>query len=373
MNLTRLNCLNYRNIAECDIELSPKFNCFLGDNGMGKTNLLDAIYFLSLTKSHLNSIDAQLVKHGEPFLMLQGDYDNDGKKETIQATIKPHVRKMVKRNGKLYNRMSDHIGLIPIVLISPIDQQMIAEGSEERRRFMDMVISQCDTRYLNSLARYNSVLKSRNDLLKKIGEGVMTEDAEPLLDVFDCQLADEARYIYEKRYDFIDEFVPFFNKVYQEICSAKEQVELKYTSHGDRGDLATLLRECRNRDIAIGYTTRGMHKDELLMTIEGFPIKTTGSQGQNKSFVTAMKLAQYLYLSKRRGVKPILLLDDVFDRLDSNRVANIIRIVSSDEFGQIFITDTSRNHIDNLLAQTVNAPFKTFSVNDGKINSVMMK
>lgn len=370
MNLTRLNCLNYRNIAECDIELSPKFNCFLGDNGMGKTNLLDAIYFLSLTKSHLNSIDAQLVRHGEPFLMLQGNYDNDGKEETIQATIKPHVRKMVKRNGKPYNRMSDHIGLIPIVLISPIDQQMIAEGSEERRRFMDMVISQCDTRYLNSLTRYNSVLKSRNDLLKKMSEGVMAKDAEQLLDVFDCQLADEARYIYEKRQEFIDEFVPFFNNIYQEICSSKEQVKLEYVSHCEKGDLTLLLKECRMRDVAIGYTTRGVHKDDLQMTIEGYPIKTTGSQGQNKSFVTAMKLAQYLYLGERRRVKPILLLDDVFDRLDSNRVANIIRIVSSDEFGQIFITDTSHNHIDKLLAQTVDAPFKTFSVKDGEITEL---
>ncbi|MBQ0007753.1 MAG: DNA replication and repair protein RecF [bacterium] len=369
MNLVRLNCLNYRNIEECDIELSPKFNCFLGNNGVGKTNLIDAVYFMSLTKSHLNSVDAQLVRHGESFLMLQGEYDNDGKSEIIQATVKPHVRKILKRNGKIYNRMSDHIGLIPVVLISPVDQQMITDGSEERRRFMDTVISQCDARYLNSLTRYNSVLKNRNDLLKKLSDGIMTDEADPLLDIFDCQMSNEAKYIYKKRYEFIDEFIPFFDKIYQDICSEREQVELKYTSHCENGELTALLRECRNRDIAVGYTTRGIHKDDLIMNIEGFPIKTTGSQGQNKTFVTAMKLAQYLYLSKCRGVKPILLLDDVFDRLDSNRVINIIRIVSSDEFGQIFITDTSRNHTDNLLAHTVNTPFRVFNVNDGKVTS----
>lgn len=369
MNLIRLNCLNYRNIAECDIELSPKFNCFLGDNGMGKTNILDAIFFLSLTKSHLNSIDAQLVRHNEPYLMLQGDYENEGKEEIIQVTIKPHVRKIVKRNGKPYSRMADHIGLIPIVLISPADQQIIAEGSEERRRFMDMVISQCDTRYLNSLTRYNSVLKSRNDLLKKLSDGIMVEEAESLLDVFDCQMAEEAGYIYKKRYGFIGEFVPFFNSIYKQICSERESVQLEYVSHLGKGELTTLLSECRRRDMAIGYTTRGVHKDDLQMTIDGYPIKSTGSQGQNKSFVIAMKLAQYLYLSEKRGIKPILLLDDVFDRLDSTRVGNIIRIVSSDDFGQIFITDTSRNHTDSLLAHTTDTPFKIFAVKEGVVTS----
>ena len=367
MFLNHLNCLNYRNIAECDLELSPKLNCFLGDNGMGKTNLLDAIYFLSLTKSHLNPTDSLLVRHGEPFLMIEGMYDNEGKEERIQVTIKPRVRKLVKRNGKLYQRMADHIGLIPIVLISPVDQQIIAEGSEERRRFIDIVISQCDVRYLTALSRYNTLLKSRNELLHKVSEGEPVEDVDGLLDVLDTQMADEARYIYAKRADFIEEFIPFFNKAYSEICSSRESVELRYVSHLERSELTDLLSECRNRDKAIGYTTRGIHKDDLAMSIEGYPIKNTGSQGQNKSFVVAMKLAQYQLLAKMRGVKPILLLDDVFDRLDSTRVANIIRIVSGEEYGQIFITDTSRNHTEALVREKAGADFKIFSVNDGVI------
>ena len=366
MHLRHLNCVNYRNIAECSLELSPKFNCFLGDNGMGKTNLLDAIHFLSLTKSHLASTDALLVRHGEPFMMMEGLYESEGHDERIEVTIKPKVKKQIKRNGKLYTRMADHIGLIPIVLISPIDQQIIADGSDERRRFMDIVISQCDVRYLSALSRYNSLLKNRNELLRRISEGAAVE--EELLDILDSQMSVEAAYIYAKRADFIAKFVPFFDSAYSEICSSREAVHLQYVSQLERGELEPLLSECRLRDKAIGYTTRGVHKDDLLLAIDGYPLKNTGSQGQTKSVVVAMKLAQYQLLGQMRRVKPILLLDDVFDRLDSTRVGNIIRMVSRDDFGQIFITDTSRNHIDTLLHQTVNAPFSIFTVHDGVIS-----
>lgn len=362
MILEQISCLNYRNIAECNLRFSPKFNCFLGNNGMGKTNLLDAIYYLSLTKSHLNPLDSQLVRHNEPFLMVEGQYDFDSQKETIKASIRPRVKKTFSHNGKAYTRISDHIGLIPIVLIAPSDQQLIADGSEERRRFIDIVISQCDPRYLNTLTRYNNILKNRNDLLKQLAENTSTDST--LLDIYDCQLNDEAQYIYAKRNEFIEKFVPIFQHYYTAISGSSENVSLSYSSHLQQGPLTPLLQQTHDRDLILGYTTRGIHKDDLIMTIDGYPIKNTGSQGQNKSYVTAMKLAQYVYLQRHHNRKPILLLDDVFDRLDATRVSNIIEIVSSDEFGQIFITDTTRNHTEQLLASH---PSAIFQVHDGTI------
>lgn len=361
MKIESLNILNYRNIAECELRFSPKFNCFLGDNGMGKTNLLDSIYYLAITKSHLNAIDSQLVRHGEPFMMLHGECE-DG---AVDVTVKPHSKKLFKMNGKPYAKMADHIGKIPVVLVSPMDQSLIAEGSDERRKFMDIVISQCDTRYINSLMRYNTVLKNRNEMLKKLGE---EGGDDSLLDIYNQQMEVEAEYIYHKRQAFIEKFIPLFNKFHSEICSEREQVELSYESHLNSGRaLSELLQEVKTRDIILGYTTRGIHKDDLCMTIGGYPMKGTGSQGQNKSFVVAMKLAQYMFLKAESGKKPLLLLDDVFDRLDATRVENIIRIVSSDEFGQIFITDTSRNKVDGLLE---GQEAEIFGVNEGVIGKM---
>jgi len=310
---------------------------------MGKTNILDALYYLAITKSHLNTVDSQLVRHGEQYMMLHGKC-NDG---VIDVTIKPHSKKLFKMNGKAYNRMADHIGKIPIVLVSPMDQSLIAEGSDERRRFMDIVISQCDTQYINALIRYNSVMKNRNEMLKRLSDEGGDDN---LLEIYDQQMEREAEYIHTKREEFIEKFVPLFNDFYNEICSEHEKVELQYESHlnGDKR-LDEMLVEVRARDILLGYTTKGIHKDDLLMTIDGYPMKTTGSQGQSKSFVVAMKLAQYMFLKEESGKKPLLLLDDIFDKLDSSRVKNIIKIVSSDDFGQIFITDTSRNKVDGFL------------------------
>lgn len=368
MKIESLNILNYRNIAECELRFSPKFNCFLGDNGMGKTNLLDSIYYLAITKSHLNAIDSQLVRHGEPFMMLHGEVserDNETcSRDSIDVTIKPHTKKLFKMNGKAYTKMADHIGKIPVVLVSPMDQSLIAEGSDERRRFMDIVISQCDTRYINSLMRYNTVLKNRNEMLKKLGE---EGGDDSLLDIYNQQMEIEAEYIYQKREAFIEKFIPLFNTFYNEICSEREQVELRYESHLNSGKaLSELLQEVKARDIILGFTTRGIHKDDLLMTIGGYPMKGTGSQGQSKSFVVAMKLAQYMFLTAESGKKPLLLLDDVFDRLDATRVENIIRIVSSEEFGQIFITDTSRNKVDGLLE---GREAEIFSIKEGAIEN----
>ncbi len=361
MKIESLNILNYRNIAECELRFSPKFNCFLGDNGMGKTNLLDSIYYLAITKSHLNAIDSQLVRHGEPFMMLHGQCEEG----TVDVTVKPHSKKLFKMNGKAYTKMADHIGKIPVVLVSPMDQSLIAEGSDERRKFMDIVISQCDMHYISSLMRYNTVLKNRNEMLKKLGE---EGGDDSLLDIYNQQMEVEAEYIYHKRQAFIEKFIPLFNTFYNEICSEREQVELSYVSHlGSGKALNELLHEVKARDIVLGYTTRGIHKDDLSMTIGGYPMKVTGSQGQGKSFVVAMKLAQYMFLKAESGKKPLLLLDDVFDRLDATRVENIIKIVSSDEFGQIFITDTSRNKVDGLLE---GREAEIFRVNEGVIEKI---
>lgn len=362
MYLKHLVCLNYRNLRECDLLLSPKFNCFLGTNGMGKTNVLDAIYYLSFTKSHLNAVDSQLIHHEEEFFMIQGEYELNGQEEMISAAVKRRIKKQFKRNKKDYQRMSDHIGLIPAVLISPSDQYLIDEGSDERRKFMDVVISQYDKPYLMSLMRYNQALQSRNALLKQedMPDGSM-------LEIYEMQMALEAEYIYTRRREFVEGFMPVFEKFHSAIAGERESVELRYKSHSEQGDLARLLAECRVRDHAVGYTTRGSHKDDLEMLLDGYPIKRTGSQGQNKTYLVSLKLAQYVYLKRVTQTSPLLLLDDIFDRLDALRVKNIVDLVSSDEFGQVFITDTNRNHTDQLMAQ-VGGEVKIFNVENGKVD-----
>lgn len=364
MYLRRISCINYRNIGQCDLDFSPKFNCFVGANGMGKTNLLDAIYYLSFTKSHLGSIDSQLIRHDADFFMIQGEYERCGQTETIMASVKRRVKKQFRRNKKEYQRMADHIGFLPAVLISPADQDLIADGSDERRRFMDVVISQYDHRYLNSLVRYNQALQNRNALMK--------QDVYPdvlMLDVVEGQMAAEAAYIYSCRCAFINSFVPIFARFYSSIAGDEECVSLRYTSHCESADLTEHLLQCRERDYAVGYTTRGVHKDDLEMLLDGYPIKRNGSQGQNKTYLVALKLAQYVYLKEIVGLSPILLLDDIFDRLDTSRVQRIVQLVSSDEFGQIFITDTDRNQIDRIISQ-VDTPAGIFTVERGSVRGM---
>lgn len=359
----RITCINYRNIEQCDLTFSDKFNCFVGANGMGKTNLLDSIYYLSFTKSHLGNIDSQLIRHGFEYFMIQGEYRRSGQTEIITASVRRRVKKQFHRNKKEYQRMADHIGFLPAVLISPSDLDLIVEGSEERRRFMDVVISQYDRRYLNSLVRYNQALQNRNALLKQ-----ELRPDEAMLDVVEQQMAAEAEYIHSRRRSFIDSFTPIFSEFYAAIAGADEHVSLSYTSHSERGDLVPLLRECRERDFAVGYTTRGSHKDDLEMLLDEYPIKRTGSQGQNKTYLVALKLAQYVYLKRIVGLPPILLLDDIFDRLDADRVRRIIGLVSSDEFGQIFITDTNRNNIDCIIAQ-FDTPAGIFTLDHGNVTT----
>jgi len=363
MILRRLSILNYKNLSEAELDLSDRLNCFIGQNGMGKTNVLDAIYFLSMCKSSVTSQDQMVVRHDADFMVLQGDYEReDGSKEEIYCGLKRGQKKQFRRSKKPYKRLAEHIGLIPIVMVSPADQMLIMGGSEERRRFMDMIISQCDRPYLDALVRYNKALQQRNTLLK------MEEEPDPeLLSLWEEAMAREGELIYQKRKAYVDAFIPCFQEFYDRISMGHEQVGLQYTSHGSRGPLLDTIQRDRYKDRAVGYSLHGIHKDDLEMTLGGFPMKREGSQGQSKTFLIALKLAQFDFL-RRTGshTTPILLLDDIFDKLDSSRVEQIVKLVSGGNFGQTFITDTNRDHLDSIL-HDMNQDHRLFHVTNGEI------
>ena len=379
MILTSLNILNYRNIREASLEFAPKLNCFVGLNGQGKTNVLDAIYLLSFAKSAFTSQDSLNITHGEEMSMVQGIYkmSNDksqmtnGDSLTISCGLRKGVKKQFRRDKKDYPRLIDHIGLIPLVMISPSDQQLIDEGSDERRRFMDVVISQLDRKYLDCLTTYNALLKQRNALLKQYGDAPNPPD--DLLEVLEWQMIEPAEYIFAKRTAFFEAFEPYFAKTYAQISGSAEIPQLRYISQLQDRDLREAYVRTRQRDLILGWTSQGIHKDDLEMRLGDYPLKQVGSQGQQRTFVLAMKLAQALYLSKSQmsndksqiATKPILLLDDIFDRLDSERVERIVEMVQGDDFGQIFITDTDRQHLTDILKPNNNA--KIFHVENGKI------
>lgn len=363
MILKRISILNYKNLEQVELDFSPKMNCFIGQNGMGKTNLLDAVYYLSFCKSATNAVDSQNVMHEQDFFVIQGFYMTEsGDSEEVYCGLKRRQKKQFKRNKKEYTRLSDHIGFIPLVMVSPSDAELIAGGSEERRRFMDVVISQYDKEYLDALIRYNKALLQRNTLLKS-----EAEPDEELMNVWEEMMALAGEVVFRKRKMFIDEFVPTFQFFYSHISQEKETVNLSYESHAMRGDLLQLIRESRQRDRIMGYSLRGVHKDDLIMQLGDYPIKREGSQGQNKTFLIALKLAQFDFL-RRTGsnTTPLLLLDDIFDKLDASRVEQIIKLVAGDRFGQIFITDTNREHLDKILRK-VEGDYKVFGVENGSV------
>lgn len=362
MILKKLTILNYRNIATAELDFSPKVNCFVGQNGEGKTNVLDAIYFLSLTKSMANSIDSMNVRHGEEMMMVQGIYDLNGTEEEISIGIKLHQKKHVKRNKKEYKRMTEHIGLLPLIIASPNDSTIISGGSDERRRLMDVVISQYDSEYMTALMTYNKALQQRNAMLK-----AEEEPSTEIISIYEEMMAENGERIYQKRQAFIEEFIPVFQQFYSVISGGNETVSLRYTSHCQRGALLDIIQRDRQKDRIVGYSLHGIHKDELEMTLDGYPIKREGSQGQNKTYMISLKLAQFDFL-KRTGSRttPLLLLDDIFDKLDARRVEQIVNIVSSDAFGQIFITDTNRENLDKILERS-QGNYKIFHVENGNI------
>ena len=366
MILKKLSILNYKNILQAEVSFSPAINCFFGNNGMGKTNLLDAIYYLSFCKSHIHLPDQQLINHTQDLCVLQGIYEYEGREEDIYCGIRRRQRKQFKRNKKEYDKLSEHIGLLPLVLVSPDDSELIQGGSEERRRFLDVIISQQDKNYLHALIQYNKALQQRNTLLKE-----QCSD-NSLFEVLEMQLALYGQTVYEKRKALIEAFTPVFNTYYQTICRSGEAVSLRYVSKLDEYQLETRLAENRERDKILGYTSSGIHKDELEMLLDNCLIRRVGSQGQNKTYLIALKLAQYVFLKEKGNTCPVLLLDDIFDKLDAERVEEIVRLVSGDHFGQIFITDTNRKYLDAIL-EHINHDYALFRVEQGEVQTLYRK
>ena len=368
MILKELNILNYKNIREATLQFSDKINAFVGLNGQGKTNILDAIYYLSFTKSAYNAIDSQNIHHDEEMALVQGKYVDGEAEEVISCGLKRGVKKQFRRGKKDYKRLLDHIGLIPLVMVSPQDSELVVEGSDERRRFIDGVISQYNKAYLEHLTQYNALLKQRNALLKQYENASLDTLPTALFEVLELQMVQHAEPIYRERVRFVEQFTPYFQEVYRAISGAKEEVSLNYVSQLHERDLADALARTRTRDILIGWTSQGVHKDELEMKLGDYPLKRVGSQGQQKSFLLAMKLGQALYLSQVHAVnkKPILLLDDIFDKLDSERVERIVQLVVSQQFGQIFVTDTDRQHLTTILREQAEEA-KVFVVKNGEV------
>ncbi len=397
MILDKLSIINYKNLASVTLDLSPKINCFIGHNGAGKTNVLDAVYYLSFCRSAQTSIDSQVIRHHQDFFVIEGNYladsDSDAENvcvsdvdtvsasasgadttstsdldadvrngETIYCGMKRGTKKQFKRNKKVYKRLSEHIGMIPLVMVSPSDNMLIEGGSEERRRLIDMVISQYDRSYMESLMRYNKALQQRNTLLK-----LEMEPDPDVMAIWEEQMAAEGEQIYAKRKEFIEEFVPIFQEFYREISVERETVGLTYVSHCQRGPLLEVIQRDRAKDRIMGFSLHGVHRDDLEFMLGDHLMKREGSQGQNKTFVVALKLAQFEFLKRTaRKTLPILLLDDIFDKLDATRVEQIVRLVAGDRFGQIFITDTNRDHLDEILSKCSH-DYKLFEVENGEV------
>lgn len=363
MILENISIINYKNIKGVNLDLSPKINCLIGHNGVGKTNFLDAIYYLSFCRSANNPIDSQIIMHNENFFMLEGNYRTEqGDIENIYCGMKRGTKKHFKRNKKEYKRLSQHIGLVPLIYVSPSDSSLIEGGSEERRRLMDVVISQYDHSYIELLSNYNKALQQRNALLK-----MEEEPDSSLLDIWEQEMARNGELLFQKRLAFVDELVPVFQQIYQQISGQREIVSLRYISHCQRGPLLDVIQRDRFKDRAVGYSLHGVHRDDLEMLIGDFLMKREGSQGQNKTFVLALKLAQFDFLRRTSSTTtPLLLLDDIFDKLDAQRVESIVQLVSGDNFGQIFITDTNRDHLDKILSKS-DGEYKIFTVEGGDI------
>jgi len=363
MLLKQLNIINFKNCSETNLSFANEVNCFLGNNGEGKTNLLDAIYYLSFCKSYFNPIDSQNIKHEEPFFVIEGVYEKEGRDEVIYCGLKRNQKKLFKRNKKSYDRLADHIGNIPLVIISPIDILLIIEGSDVRRKFMDSIVSQYDKGYLNNLLSYNKALHHRNLLLKSFW--LNRNFDQESLDVWNEQLIKYGVLIHDSRKLFVDDFTPIFQKYYTQLSNDKEMVSLNYKSQLNEDSFESLLNNNLEKDKANHYTNFGIHKDDLVFQIDGFPMKKFGSQGQQKTYLMALKLAQAELIGNISNKKVIFLLDDIFDKLDGDRMKQLLAIVGKGDFGQIFITDTSLSRIPDILQQE-KINFKAFKIEQGE-------
>lgn len=366
MFLKELRLTDFKNCQEAALQFCSKVNCFVGDNGAGKTNLLDAIHYLSLCKSYFNSSDVMNIRHDADFFAVHGQFDmTEGNGNQISCIQQRGQRKVFKSNGKEYDRLADHIGKLPLVIITPSDTQLILGGSEDRRRFFDSVISQFDSNYLSTLIDYNRALSQRNSLIKQLVESGSNDIS--VLDSWSHTLCHLGERIFEARRDFISQFQPYFNQHYLLICDGKENVELRYESALEDKDFKTLLDESVHKDLALRYTSQGIHKDDIGFYLEGFPLKKFGSQGQQKSFIVAIKLAQFDHVVSQKGFKPMILLDDIFDKLDRKRVSSIMSLVSHNNFGQIFITDTNQERIMQAF-EGIDTQMCLFEVSQGNVS-----
>lgn len=367
MYLKNLALTNFKNYELNELEFSPKINCFVGNNGVGKTNILDAIHYLSLTKSFFNSIDSISIRHGEDFFIIQGTFVRGNEEDQIYCAFQKQKQKLLKRNGKEYQKLSDHVGRYPVVMISPADSALITEGSEDRRKFMNKIISQYSAEYLDSVLKYSKALQQRNRLLKDIASsGEVDND---ILSIWDAQLVRYGNYVYSEREILVNELIPVFQEYYSLISSGKESVRLKYKSHLSEGSFNEALVSSFTKDRYLEYTTVGIHKDDLLLEMDDFPVKSLGSQGQQKSYLVALKLAKFDYIKRKAGFSPILLLDDIFDKFDAERVEQIIRLVGNQRFGQIFITDTHQSRLLDILSSH-KTDYKLFRIADNGIEEV---
>ncbi len=363
MYLKNLTLHNFKNFAEAELDFSSKINCFIGDNAAGKTNLLDAIYYLSFCKSYFNAIDSQNIKHNEDYFSILGKYEvNNSHADSVHCVQKRNQKKSFKLNKKEYERLADHIGLYPLVMISPYDRDLINDGSEVRRRFIDSVISQSDKVYLDNLINYNKALAQRNTLLRQFSERRYFDAAS--IEIWNDQLIGYSELIYPIRKQFLDDYIPIFSRYFSTISGGNEQVNIVYDSQLTGNTMGDLLTNSLEKDRILKYTTAGIHKDDLEFVIQGHPVKKFGSQGQQKSFVIALKLAQYEHIKALKGYKPIMLLDDVFDKLDDKRVEQLIKLTAENTFGQVFITDTQRTRIEHLL-NNVHTDHKIYEIVSG--------
>ncbi len=362
MYIEDISIVNFKNLREVNVEFSPKLNCFIGKNGSGKTNMLDAVYYLSFCKSFSNSIDLLNVNHEENYFMLNGNYKRMDAIENISCGLKRGQKKQFKRNSKVYKKLLEHIGLLPLVMITPSDVDLISGGSDERRKFIDGVISQYNQHYLNDLVSYNRALSQRNNLLKQFAtEHYFDRD---LLEIWDLQLIEFGSKIHEHRKEFVEKLIPVFQRYYSFISQDNEKVSLVHQSALYDESLELLLKNALQKDRTLQFTTQGIHKDDLVFYIGDYPIKKLGSQGQMKTYLVALKLAQFDFVKEISGLKPILLLDDIFDKLDEFRVEQIVKVVAGEQFGQIFITDTNRSHLDAIIKK-MDAGFFIFNVESG--------
>jgi DNA replication and repair protein RecF len=360
MHLKSLSLINYKSFESADFVMDEKINCFVGNNGVGKTNVLDAIYHLAFAKSYFNPITLQNITHDAEFFVINGKFEKDEKEENVVVSAKRGNKRIAKRNGKIYDKISDHIGLLPLVIISPADRDLIIEGSDTRRKFLDGVISLENNQYLTNLITYNKLLQQRNALLKYFAAN-RKFDSDALA-VYDEQMVQLGRYIHKIRVDFLESFTPIFKNFYAQISRRTDEVvDIYYKSDLNDADPAAVFKAAQQKDLQIQYTTVGTHKDDLLFSLDHHAVKKFGSQGQQKSFLTALKLAQFEFIKNKSGTVPILLLDDIFDKLDEDRVSQLIAMVNDEQFGQLFISDTNRERTEAVI-KNVNQSYKMFEL-----------